>query len=298
VPPLILNGSLELQAAFLEGFLAAQGKPPEADKEFLRTPSPLLAQGLLWMLACQGRPPSVALEQWAGRVYYRLDLMPGKDQRPREASGIVRRVQALALDNSEWVFDLATASGRFLCGVGRLVVHNSPIRGETFVTRKITRAVARIQLGLQEKLYLGNLDAKRDWGHARDFVEAQWRILQQPTPDDYVIATGRQSSVRDFVNAAFADIGVHLEWVGTGPEEKGFDQASGALRVEVDPRYFRPTEVDTLLGDATKARQKLGWQPQITLEQMVSEMVREDLRAAERDHLCRREGFRVPTYHE
>lgn len=181
---------------------------------------------------------------------------------------------------------------------GILFNHESPIRGETFVTRKITRGVARIKLGLQQRIYLGNLEAKRDWGHARDYVKAQWLMLQQPEPDDYVVATGRQCSVRDFVNAAFGEVGVTLEWSGVGLEQKGIDKKSGHVRVEVDPRYFRPTEVDTLIGDPSKAREKLGWQAEISLEEMVSEMVREDLKTAERDQLCMREGYRTLQYHE
>ncbi len=176
---------------------------------------------------------------------------------------------------------------------GILFNHESPIRGETFVTRKITRAVARMKLELQDKLYLGNLDALRDWGHARDYVEAQWLMLQQEDADDYVIATGRQWSVRQFVDAAFAEIGVTLDWQGKGVDERGVDSRSGRILVEVDPRYFRPTEVDTLLGDASKAKAKLGWSPTTSLEEMVSEMVREDLKSAEKDDLCRREGFRI-----
>ena len=181
---------------------------------------------------------------------------------------------------------------------GILFNHESPIRGETFVTRKITRAVARIKMGLQEKLFLGNLDAKRDWGHARDYVDAQWRILQQDTPDDFVIATGKQYSVRDFVNAAFAEIGVTIEWSGEGIDEQGRDASSGEIRVEVDTRYFRPTEVETLLGDPAKSRELLGWEATITLPEMVAEMVREDLRDAEKDELCKREGYRVCQYFE
>jgi GDPmannose 4,6-dehydratase len=181
---------------------------------------------------------------------------------------------------------------------GILFNHESPIRGETFVTRKITRAAARIKLGLQAKLYLGNLDAKRDWGHARDYVDAQWRILQQDEPDDYVIATGRQCSVRDFVNAAFREIGVTLEWRGSGVAEQGIDPATGTVRVEVDPRYFRPTEVDTLLGDPAKAKAQLGWEATTTLDEMVAEMVREDLKAAERDQLVLKAGYRAFQYHE
>lgn len=181
---------------------------------------------------------------------------------------------------------------------GILFNHESPIRGETFVTRKITRGVARIKLGLQEKIYLGNLDAKRDWGHARDYVKAQWLMLQQPEPDDYIVATGRQCSVRDFVNAAFAEVGITLDWNGSGLREKGVDPISGEVRIEVDPGYFRPTEVDTLLGDPSKAREKLGWEAETKLEDMVREMVREDLKSAERDQLCIREGYRTLQYHE
>jgi GDPmannose 4,6-dehydratase len=188
------------------------------------------------------------------------------------------------------------AYGIYACN-GILFNHESPIRGETFVTRKITRAVARIKLGLQDKLYLGNLNAKRDWGHARDYVEAQWLILQQPQPEDYVIATGVQHSVRDCANLAFAEIGVKLDWVGEGVNERGIDEA-GKERVLVDPRYFRPTEVDTLLGDPTKAREKLGWKAKTTLKDMVREMVRLDLREAEKDELCKREGYRIFQYFE
>jgi len=184
----------------------------------------------------------------------------------------------------------------FACN-GILFNHESPLRGETFVTRKITRAVARIKLGIQEKLYLGNLDSKRDWGHARDFVEAQWLILQQDNPDDYVIATGEQYSVREFVDAAFHEVGINIRWDGKGIHEKGYDD-SGNVLVEVDPRYFRPTEVETLLGDPTKAKEKLGWQPKVTFRELVSEMVREDLKDAEKDQLCKREGYRVMRYHE
>jgi len=181
------------------------------------------------------------------------------------------------------------AYGIYACN-GILFNHESPVRGETFVTRKITRALARIKLGLQDCLYLGNLDAKRDWGHAKDYVEMQWLMLQQEKPEDYVIATGVQYSVRDFVDAAAKELGMAITWRGKGVEETGHD-AAGRTVVRVDPRYFRPTEVETLLGDATKARQKLGWTPKITFAELVSEMVREDLKSAERDELVKKHGY-------
>ncbi len=187
------------------------------------------------------------------------------------------------------------AYGIFACN-GILFNHESPVRGETFVTRKITRALARIKLGLQDCLYLGNLNAKRDWGHARDFVEAQWLMLQRAEPEDFVIATGEQHSVREFVVAAARELGMTVRWRGAGAREKGY--CDGRCVVAVDPRYFRPTEVDTLLGDASKARRKLKWKPRIGFRELVSEMVREDLALAERDELVKRHGHRVYRYHE
>ena len=166
---------------------------------------------------------------------------------------------------------------------GILFNHESPLRGETFVTRKITRAVAAMHLGLQERLYLGNLDAKRDWGHARDYVEGMWRIVQQDKADDFVLATGETHTVRSFVEAAFAQTQVSLRWEGTGVDEKGYNAETGALLVEVDPRYFRPTEVDLLIGDPTKAREVLGWTHTASLAEMVSEMVAADIRVIENE---------------
>ncbi|EIC19742.1 GDP-mannose 4,6-dehydratase [Thiorhodovibrio frisius] len=189
------------------------------------------------------------------------------------------------------------AYGIYACN-GILFNHESPIRGETFVTRKITRGLARIKLGLQEQIYLGNMDAKRDWGHAKDYVRMQWMMLQQEQPEDFVIATGKQYSVRDFVEIAAREIGIHLRWEGQAVDEKGYDQSSGACLIEVDPRYFRPTEVETLLGDPSKAKEKLGWQPEIRFEQLVAEMMREDLKEAERDALCNREGYKVHQHNE
>ncbi len=209
-----------------------------------------------------------------------------------------RSPYAVAKLYSYWItVNYREAYGFFACN-GILFNHESPLRGETFVTRKITRAAARIKLGLQEKLYLGNLDSKRDWGHARDYIEAQWLILQQDKPDDYVIATGEQHSVREFVQTAFQEVGIDISWKGKGVAEKGHDRETGKVLVEVDKRYFRPTEVETLLGDPSKARKKLGWSPRVTFKELVEEMVREDLKEAERDQLCKREGFRVMKYHE
>ena len=195
--------------------------------------------------------------------------------------------------------------GLFACN-GILFNHESPIRGETFVTRKITRGLARIVLGLQDCLYLGNLDARRDWGHARDFVEAQWLMLQQDEPDDYVIATGIQHSVREFVDAAAAELGLRIEWRGTGNDEVGIlaevsstcAAKPGDRIVAIDPRYFRPAEVDTLLGDSSKARERLKWEPRTTFRELVGEMVKTDLELAKRDRLVQKAGFKAFNYHE
>ncbi len=189
------------------------------------------------------------------------------------------------------------AYGIFACN-GILFNHESPLRGETFVTRKITRAAARIKLGLQHKLYLGNLNARRDWGFAGDYVEAMWLMLQQDKPDDYVIATGESYSVRTFAELAFAELGMELEWVGTGVEEKGVDKATGRVLIEIDPRYFRPTEVDMLLGDASKARRVLGWEPKVKFHDLVRMMVQADLEEAKKDLAVLREGYRVRQHYE
>jgi GDPmannose 4,6-dehydratase len=187
------------------------------------------------------------------------------------------------------------AYGIYACN-GILFNHESPIRGETFVTRKITRALARIKLGLQECLYLGNLDAKRDWGHAKDYVEMQWLMLQQDQPEDYTISTGEQHTVREFVEVAAKELGIDIKWQGNGVNEKGRWQDK--VIVSVDPRYFRPTEVETLLGDSTKAKEKLGWSPKITFKDLVKEMVEADLKEAKRDHLCQTKGYTTYSYYE
>ncbi|MBS0286818.1 MAG: GDP-mannose 4,6-dehydratase [Proteobacteria bacterium] len=209
-----------------------------------------------------------------------------------------RSPYAVAKLYAHWItINYREAYGIYACN-GILFNHESPVRGETFVTRKITRALARIKLGMQDCLYLGNLDAKRDWGHAKDYIAMQWLMLQQAQPDDYVIATGEQYSVREFVNLAAKELGINLRWEGEAENEKGFDAKTGLCLVAVDPRYYRPTEVETLLGDATKAKEKLGWEPKISFIELVKEMVQEDLALAKRDALCQKEGFKVFEYQE
>ena len=189
------------------------------------------------------------------------------------------------------------AYGIYACN-GILFNHESPLRGETFVTRKITRALSRISLGLQDTLYLGNLYALRDLGHAKDYVEMQWLMLQQEEPDDFCIATGVQYSVRDFVNFAWGYLNKKIRWEGKGVDEKGYDSESGELIVAVDPRYFRPTEVETLLGDPAKAKEKLGWEPKITVKEMIQEMMENDLNIAKKDSLIKKHGFNAPDFNE
>jgi len=198
---------------------------------------------------------------------------------------------------SYWItVNYREAYGLFACN-GILFNHESPVRGETFVSRKITRALTRIKLGLQDCLYLGNLEARRDWGHARDYVEAQWLMLQQDQPEDFVIASGEQRSVRDFVNAAAKELDIKISWKGKGQDEQGYDQKNRRI-VAIDARYFRPAEVDSLLGDASKARQRLGWAPKVRYAELVAEMVREDLKEAQREKLTKKHGFDTPSRHE
>ena len=207
-----------------------------------------------------------------------------------------RSPYAVAKLYAHWItVNYREAYGIYACN-GILFNHESPVRGETFVTRKITRALARIKLGLQDCLYLGNLDARRDWGHAKDYVEMQWLMLQQETAEDFVIATGIQRSVRDFVNAAADELGMEIRWKGEGVDETGVHE--DRVIVRVDPRYFRPAEVETLLGDASRARSKLNWSPRISFEELVAEMVREDLKSAERDEVVKRHGYPAYNYHE
>ena len=231
-------------------------------------------------------------------------------RRPRRCSGLVQEMPqrettpfyprspyGVAKLYAYWITVNYRESYGIHASNGILFNHESSRRGETFVTRKITRALARIKVGLQDKLYLGNLDAKRDWGHARDYVEMMWLMLQQDQPQDYVIATGHQYSVREFVEHAAAHLGIQLRWKGEDADELGMD-AEGRVIVTVDPRYFRPAEVETLLGDASKAHRELGWQPRISFAELVSEMVTEDLKEAERDALVHKHGFNAFRYHE
>ncbi len=199
---------------------------------------------------------------------------------------------------AHWIcINYREAYGFYSCS-GILFNHESPIRGETFVSRKITRGLSRIKLGIQDCLYLGNFDARRDWGHARDYVEAQWLMLQQDQAEDFVIATGVQHSVRDFVNTAADELDINLAWEGEGLDERVIDKNTGNCIIRVDQRYFRPTEVDTLLGDASKARTKLGWKPRTTFNELVTEMIREDLKLAEKDALIEKQGYGMKKYYE
>lgn len=209
-----------------------------------------------------------------------------------------RSPYAAAKIYSYWItINYREAYQMFACN-GILFNHESPLRGETFVTRKITRAVSRIKLGLQDKLFLGNIDAKRDWGFAGDYIEAMWLMLQQEEPEDFVIATGETRSVRAFVELAFQEMDIFIEWTGSGVNEKGLDRKTGKVLVEIDPRYFRPTEVDLLLGDPTKAKEKLGWSPRVTFRELVKMMIAKDFAEAQKDALMKEEGYTVNNYYE
>jgi GDPmannose 4,6-dehydratase len=263
VPPLVLNADSEVWHAFLRGYYAGDGLKKGKGMS-VKTNSPVLAQGLCWMYHWLDQPASVYVEQRAGRAYYQLNLasavrVGAKGQHLRKDPAEIRRITE-PVEDSEFVFDLETESGYFCAGIGRVVVHNSERRGLEFVTRKVTHAAAGIKLGLQDELALGNLDAERDWGYAKDYVEAMWLMLQEDQPDDYVIATGEVHSVRQLVEVAF-------EHVGLDPEQY----------VRIDERFMRPAEVEHLVGDATKAREKLGWVPQTSFEDMIRLMVDSDL---------------------
>jgi GDPmannose 4,6-dehydratase len=227
-------------------------------------------------------------------LYGKVQEVPQKESTPFYP----RSPYAVAKLYAYWItINYREAYGIYACN-GILFNHESPIRGETFVSRKITRALARIHTGLQDTLYIGNLNARRDWGHARDYVEMQWLMMQQDAPEDYVIATGEHFSVREFIAAAAQKLDIGIRWEGEGIDEKGFNEDTGRIMVAVDPGYFRPTEVQDLLGDAAKARQKLGWKPRITFQELVSEMVEADLKEANKDYLCRQEGFQTYNHTE
>jgi GDPmannose 4,6-dehydratase len=264
VPPLILNAAVDVQASYLAGYYAGDGLK-RGNGESIKTNSALLAQGICWLYAKQGRVSTVYAEQRGENVYFQLNVSAAniagqKGQHLRKPASEVRRIVEVAAP-SDWIFDLETATGRLAAGVGRLVVHNSPRRGIEFVTRKVTHGVARIKLGLDNELRLGNLDAQRDWGFAGDYVQAMWRMLQQSAPDDYVVATGRTHSVQRLCELAFEAAGLNWE-----------------NYVEVDPRFIRPAEVDLLVGDSSKARAVLGWEPNVSFEEMIAHMVESDIR--------------------
>ncbi len=222
-------------------------------------------------------------------LYGKVQEIPQKETTPFYP----RSPYAVAKLYAYWItVNYREAYGIYACN-GILFNHESPIRGETFVTRKITRALTRLKAGLSDVLYIGNLDARRDWGHARDYVEMQWLMLQQDVPEDYVIATGEHYSVREFIEIASRQLGLSIRWEGEGVDEKGINEETEETIVAVDPRYFRPTEVQVLLGDAGKARKKLGWKPRITLEQLIAEMVESDMKEAQKDSLCQQEGFQT-----
>jgi GDPmannose 4,6-dehydratase len=265
VPPLVLNAGPVIQSAFLRGHYLGDGLK-KGNGQSVKTNSPVLAQGLCWLYHNAGQPSSVYVERRGGRAYYQLNLrspvrVGAKGQHPARDPHEVRRVVEVRVEPSEWFFDLETSSGVFAAGVGRVVVHNSPRRGLEFVTRKITWHAAAIKLGLRDKLTLGNLDAKRDWGYAADYVEAMWLMLQQDEPDDYVIATGETNSVRRCVEIAFDHAG--LEWDD---------------HVAIDDALKRPAEVDLLVGDYRKAKRQLGWAPKTNFEQLIRLMVDADLK--------------------
>jgi GDPmannose 4,6-dehydratase len=263
VPPLVLNASTETWEAFLRGYYAGDGLK-RGNGMSVKTNSPVLAQGLCWMYHWLEQPASVYVEQRSGRAYYTLNLasavrVGAKGQHLRKDPAEIRRIGE-PVEDSEWVFDIETESGYFAAGIGRVVVHNSERRGLEFVTRKVTHGAAAIKLGLAQELALGNLDAERDWGYAKDYVEAMWLMLQHDEPEDFVIATGKVHSVRQLVDVAF-------EHVGLDPAD----------HIRIDERYLRPAEVEHLVGDATKAREKLGWETRTSFEEMIRRMVDADL---------------------
>ncbi|MGA1847605.1 GDP-mannose 4,6-dehydratase [Deferribacter abyssi] len=331
VPKFILNAKKEIKKAFFDGYYLADGRKEGHEKyeyKGFTTKSATLCLGLMTIFkSFSNRVVKVKTEYKNKKRYYyvqfRSENSNGKGEHlKKELNEVIKVIDTESEDG--WFFDIQTESGTFATGPNLFKVHNSPIRGETFVTRKITRAATRILLGLDKKLYLGNLNAKRDWGHAKDYVEGMWLILQQDEPDDYVLATGKTTEVREFVRMAFAELGLEIEFKGKGINEKGsivnveseilnsklervnadkniiqnlkskIQNLIGKVVVEVDPRYFRPAEVDILIGDATKAREKLGWQPKHTLEDLVKDMIISDLEKNYRELVLKNCGFVVP----
>ena len=227
-------------------------------------------------------------------LYGEVQEIPQKETTPfypRSPYGVAKLYGFWIVKNYREAYNL------YACN-GILFNHESPVRGETFVTRKITRAVAKISLGLQEKVFMGNIDAERDWGHARDYVEGMWLMLQQETADDFVLATGKKISVRHFIELAFSEVGITIEWKGKDEKEKGFNKATGKVVVEIDPKYYRPTEVDLLVGDASKAKEKLGWEPKLTVQELVKEMVASDVELFKRDKYLLEGGHNILNFHE
>lgn len=227
-------------------------------------------------------------------LYGEVQEIPQKETTPfypRSPYGVAKLYGFWIVKNYREAYNL------YACN-GILFNHESPVRGETFVTRKITRAVAKISLGLQDKVYMGNIDAERDWGHARDYVEGMWLMLQQEKAEDFVLATGKKISVRQFIELSFAEVGISIEWKGKGDKEKGYNKANGKIVVEIDPKYYRPTEVDLLIGDASKAKTVLGWEPKLSVQQLIKEMVASDLELFKRDKYLLEGGHSILNFHE
>jgi GDPmannose 4,6-dehydratase len=293
IPFRILNSAPSLRFAFLEGYNAGDGLaagPGAYLFQSFKTNSAILAQGLWWLARVTlSQRTILCIEEREGRLYYQINLNSPNTIGQKGAHlrlPLEQVVRVTEVREAGWLFDLETATGTFQAGVGSGWIHNSPRRGETFVSRKITRAAGRMRHGSQERLYLGNLEARRDWGFAKDYVEAMWLMLQQPEPDDYVIATGETHSVRELCERAIRRAGFALEWKGQGLDEVGVERGTGRVLVAIDPGYLRPSEVDSLEGDSSKARERLGWSPRIDFDGLVDMMVDADLKTAAREALA------------
>jgi hypothetical protein len=299
VPDFILNSVIDIKKAFFDSFIANSRK--------LETYSATLSLGLSYIFRTfSNQTVKTKVEYKDGKRYYYTQF---RDDEVQKGQNNLNEIVSITETESEdnWFFDIQTESETFATGSNLFKVHNSPVRGETFVTRKITRAVSKIALGLQDKLYLGNLDAKRDWGHAKDFSKMMWLILQADKPDDWVIATGKTTMVRDFVRMAFEYIGVKLEFRGIGINEKAYIKSCsnpnyqipiGKEVVAVDSRYFRPTEVDLLLGDPSKAEKELGWKREFDLKDLVNDMMKNDLKLMQKDKYLKEGGYKIMSYFE